>query len=150
MPSSSTDFIYSLLALLMVGMILTAAFSSYTGLLKQSSENRKLDDVLRKVGSEVFYALTLLTDNNTTLILNFRIPPKIGDRYYWIRIANDSYSSWVEGGFGIEARSEEQEHRIYLPKKVYASGTFESRYEVAQINCSLIESEFRVLLERRG
>jgi len=150
MPSNSTDFLYSLLALSMVGMILTASFSSYTGLLKQSAESRKLDDVLRKVSSEIFYALTLLTDNNTILILNFRIPPKIGDRYYWIRIANDSYYSWVEGGFGVEARSEGQEHRVYLPKKVYASGTFESRYEALQINCSMIGSEFRVLLERRG
>ena len=149
MPSDSTDFLYSLLALSMVGIILTAALSSYGGLLKQSSDNKQLEEVLRKVGSKAAYALMLLTENNATLSLDFKLPTKIGDRYYWIRIANDSSSSWVEGGFGIVSRTEEQECRIYLPRKVYASGTFESRYEIAHLNCSLLNSTPKITLGRR-
>jgi len=150
MPSDSVDFLYSFLALSMVGIILTAALSSYSGLLKQSSENKQLGDVLKKVGSKVTYALMLLTENNATLSLTFQLPSKIGDRYYWIRIANDSSSSWIEGGFGIEPRIGEQEYRIYLPRKIYASGTFESRYEIAQLNCSLVGSTPKILLGREG
>ena len=149
MPSDSTDFLYSLLALSMVGIILTAALSSYGGLLKQSSEEKQLEDALKKVGSKAAYALMLLTENNATLSLNFKMPHKIGDRYYWIRIANDSSSSWVEGGFGLESRTGDQEYRIYLPRKVYASGTFESRYETARLNCSLVNSAPRIILGRR-
>jgi len=148
MPSDSTDFLYSLLALSMVGVILTAALSSYGGLLKQSSEEKQLEDALKKVGSKVTYALMLLTENDATLSLTFQLPSKIGDRYYWIRIANDSSSSWIEGGFGIESRMGEQEYRIYLPRKIYASGTFESRYEIARLNCSLISSTPQVILGR--
>jgi len=149
MPSDSTDFLYSLLALSMVGIILTAALSSYGELLKQSSEKKQLEDVLKKAGSKVIYALMLLTENNATLSLTFQLPSKIGDRYYWIRIANDSSSSWIEGGFGIESRTEEQEYRIYLPRKIYASGAFESRYEIARLNCSLIGSTPQIILGRR-
>jgi len=149
MPSDSADFLYSLLALFMVGIILTAALASYGGLLKQSSEERQLEDVLKKVGSKAAYALMLLTENNATLSLIFEMPHKIGDRYYWIRIANDSSSSWIEGGFGIESRTGEQEYRIYLPRKIYASGTFESRYGIAQLNCSLINSTLTIALGRR-
>jgi len=150
MPSDSVDFLYSFLALSLVGMILTAAFSSYGGLLKQSSETRQLEEVLRKVGSKAAYALMLLTENNAALSLNFELPHKIGDRYYWIRIANDSSSSWVEGGFGLESRTGEQEYRIYLPRKIYASGTFESRYGIAQLNCSLVGSNLEIILGRKG
>jgi len=150
MPSDSTDYLYSLLALSMVGMILTAALASYCGLLKQSSESKQLEDILKKAGAKAAYALMMLTENNATLILNFQMPSKIGDRYYWIRIANDSSSSWIEGGFGLEARTGEQDYRIYLPRKVYASGTFESRYEIARLNCSLVGSTPKIILERGG
>jgi len=149
MPSDSADFLYSLLALSMVGIILTAALASYGGLLKQSSEEKQLEDALKKVGSKAAYALMLLTENNATLSLTFEMPHKIGDRYYWIRIANDSSSSWVEGGFGIESRTGEQEYRIYLPRKIYASGAFESRYGIAQLNCSLVNSTITITLGRR-
>jgi len=150
MPSDSTDFLFSFLALSMVSVILMAALASYGGILKQSSESKQLEDILRKVGSKVAYALTILTENNATFSLTFQIPTKIGDRYYWIRIANDSSSSWIEGGFGLESRTGEQEYRIYLPRKIYASGTFESRYEIAQLNCSLTESTPKILLGREG
>ena len=149
MPSNSIDFLYSFLALSMVGIILTAALSSYCELLKQSSDNRQLEDLLKRIESKATYALMLLTENNATLSLNFEMPSKIGDHYYWIRIANDSSSSWIEGGFGVESRTGEQEYRVYLPRKVYASGTFESRYETARLNCSLVNSAPRIILGRR-
>lgn len=150
MPSDSIDYLHSFLALSVVGVILTAAFASYSGSIKQSSENKQLDDVLRMVGAKATYAVALLTENNASFVLKFQIPTKIGDRYYWIRIANDSYSSWIEGGFGIEARDENPDSRVYLPRKIYASGAFESRYEIAQLNCSLTGSVLRITLGREG
>jgi type II secretory pathway pseudopilin PulG len=148
MASDSINFLHSFLALSVVGVILTAALASYGGSVKQSSESKQLEDVLRMVGAKASYALMLLTENNASLILKFQIPTKIGDRYYWIRIANDSSSSWIEGGFGMEARAENPEYRVYLPSKVYATGAFESRYEIAQFNCSLEGSVLRITLGR--
>jgi len=149
MPSSSIDFLYSFLTLSMVGIILTAASASYCGLLKESSESEQLEALLEKMEAKATYALMLLSENNATLILNFHMPSKIGDRYYWIRIANDSSSSWIEGGFGIESRIGDQEYRVYLPRKVYAFGTFESLYEIAQLNCSLVGSTPKIVLEKK-
>jgi len=149
MPSNSINYLYSLLTLTLIGVILTSAFSSYCGVLKQSSESKKLEDVLKMIGSKAAYALMLLAENNATLILDFQMPSRIGDRYYWIRIGNDSSSSWIEGGFGLDSREGEQESRIYLPRKVYASGTFESRYEIARLNCSMGESTFKITLGRK-
>ncbi|HIE18431.1 TPA: hypothetical protein EYP75_01760 [Candidatus Bathyarchaeota archaeon] len=149
MPSNSIDFLYSFLALSLVGIILTASLNSYGGLLKQSSESKQLEELLERVESKATYALLLLTENNATLISSFQMPSKIGDRYYWIRIANDSSSSWVEGGFGIESRTGDQEYRVYLPRKIFASGTFESRYAIAQLNCSIVGSTPKIILGRR-
>jgi len=150
MASDSMDFLHSFLALSIVGVILTGAFASYVGSVKQSSETEKLEEILRMVGSKVAYALMVLTENNASLILRFKMPTKIGERYYWIRISNDSSSSWVEGGFGITSRAENPDYRIYLPRRIHAAGAFESRYGIAQLNCSLDGSAPRIKLSREG
>ena len=149
MPSNSIDYLHSLLALSIIGIILTASINSYCGLLKRSSEIKELKNVLERIESKVTYALLLLTENNATLTLKFQMPSRIGSQYYWIRIANDSSSAWIEGGFGINSRTEGWEYRIYLPRKVYASGTFESRYSIAQLNCSIKGDVPQIVLGRK-
>jgi len=148
-PSSSTDFLYSLMALLAVGVILTASFSSYTTVLAHASEVSKLKEVVNHVAAKATEALTFVTENNATLSIVFSLPLKIGDRDYWIRFANDSSSAWVEGAFGNASRSGEQDCRVYLPRDVYATGTFEGGYELAQIDCSLNGSTIQLTLSRK-
>ena len=146
MPSNSIDYLHSLLALSIVGIILTASINSYCGLIKRSSEIRELKNVLERVKSKVDYSLLLLTENNSTLTLKFQMPSKIGNQYYWIRIVNDSSSAWIEGGFGINSRMKGRECHVYLPRRTFASGTFESRYVIAQLNCSIKDGVPQIML----
>ena len=149
MPSASTEFMYSLLTMTLVGITLTFSFTSYVDLLMQVSEVNRLRAILNQVAAEATESLAALTEDNVTLIVVVRLPLKIGDRDYWIRFDNDSNKAWVEGSFGRESRTGEQEYRVYLPKKVYASGTFEGGYELAQLNCSLNGSVPQLILSRK-
>lgn len=149
MPSASTEFMYSLLTMTLVGITLTFSFTSYVDLLMQVSEVNRLRAILNQVAAEATESLAALTEDNVTLIVVVRLPLKIGDRDYWIRFDNDSNKAWVEGAFGRESRTGEQEYRVYLPKKVYASGTFEGGYELAQLNCSLNGSVPQLILSRK-
>ena len=148
MPSKSIDFLFSLLTLSAVGIILTASINSYCGLLKASSENEELKALLENMRSEVIYALLILSEDNATLTLDIKMPHKIGDRYYWIRMSNDSSSAWIEGGFGI-SETAGYRCRVYLPGRIHVSGVFESRYVTARLVCSINNSIPTVILERR-
>ena len=146
MPSKSIDFLFSLLTLLAVGIILTASVNSYCGLLKASSENEELKALLENMRSEVIYALLILSEDNATLTLDIKMPHKIGDKYYWIRMSNDSSSAWIEGGFGI-SETAAYKCRMYLPGKISVSGIFKSRYVTARLVCYLSNSIPTVILE---
>jgi len=145
MPSKSIDFLFSLLTLSAVGMILTASINSYCGSLKASSEDKELESLLENMRSEVLYALLILSEDNATLTLDIKMPPKIGDKYYWIRMSNDSSSAWIEGGFGI-SETAEYRCRVYLPRNIRVSGIFESQYATARLVCYLSDSTPTVIL----
>ena len=149
MPPNSSDFMYSLLTTMTVGVILTSSFASYVNLLTQVSEANQLKQILNRVASKATGAVTAVTENNSTVSVVIRLPLKIGNRDYWIRCANDSSKAWVEGAFGTLPRTEEQECRVYLPGKVSATGTFEGRYELAQLDCSSDGSTSEIILGRR-
>jgi len=148
-PTDAVDYLQSFLALTMVGVILTATFSAYANSLTQSSEAIKLRDVLHQVAAKATAALDALTEDNATVKVVLSLPLKIGNKDYWIRISNDSSSAWVEGGFGSIFAESEQEFRVYLPKKVFASGKFEGGYQLAQISCVMNGSIPQLKLGRK-
>jgi len=148
-PTDVVDYLQSFLTLAAVGIILTATFSMYVNSLGQGSEGNKLKEILNQVASKAADALAVLTEDNATLSLVFSLPLKIGNQDYWIRIGNDSSAAWVEGAFGSVSMDGEQEYRVYLPKKVYASGTFEGGYQLAQLNCTMDDSTPQITLSRR-
>ncbi len=148
MPSPSISFFYSFLTMMLVGTILTCCCASYAGILRQISEANRLKEVLKEVAARAAEALSIVTENNASVSIVVQLPPTIGNVYYWIGFANDSSSVWLEGGFGTTPTSGEQEYRVYLPRKVYATGTFEGVYEFAQLNCSLSGSTVRIVLSR--
>ena len=137
MPTDAMDYLQSFLTLTVVGIILTATFSMYVNSLTQGSEANQLKEILNRVAAKVADALAMLTEDNATLSVVFSLPLKIGNQDYWIRIGNDSSDAWVEGAFGSVSRDGEQECRVYLPKKVYASGTFEGGYQLVLLNCTM-------------
>ena len=114
MPSNSIDFFYSFLLMMTIGTILTFSFSSYVSSLRQVSEVNQLKEVLNQVAAKATEALSIVTENNTTLSIVVRLPLTIGNNDFWIRLTNDSSKAWLEGAFGSIPRSGEQEHRVYL------------------------------------
>jgi hypothetical protein len=149
MPTDAMDYLHSLLTLTIVGIILTSSFAIYVNSLVQGSEVNHLKEVLNQVAAEAMGALVVLTEDNATVSAVFSLPLKIGNQDYWIRLGNDSSASWVEGAFGSVSTSREQECRVYLPKKVYASGTFEGGYQLAQLVCVMNGSTPQITLSRR-
>lgn len=149
MPTDAVDHLQSFLALTIVGIILTAAFSVFANSLTQSSEAIKLNDVLHHVAANAIAALDTLTEENATINVVLILPLKIGNKDYWIKIGNDSSSAWVEGGFGSRFTEGEHDFRVYLPKKVLASGTFEGGYHLAQISCIMNGSIPQLTLSRK-
>ena len=150
MPSISTTFFYSLLTMMIVGTILTASFAAYVNLLRGASEVNQLREVLAKVATRAEEVLATVIEHNATVSAVIQLPPKIGDRDYWIRFVNDSSKAWVEAAFGRTPRSGDQEDRVYLPRGISASGTFEGRYSRALISCSLNGSVPQLTLSRMG
>jgi hypothetical protein len=150
MPSPSIDFFYSFLAMMLVGTILTFSFASYAGLLREASEVNQLKETLKIVAAKAAEALSTVTEDNASVSIVIQLPLTIGNNYYWIRFANDSSTVWLEGAFGNTPISGEQEYRVYLPKKMMASGSFEGAYEFAQLNCSLNGSTPQIVLSRAG
>jgi len=150
MPSTANNFLYSFITMIMVGAILTFTFASYVNPLREISEVNKLKEVLNQVAAEAEEALTTITECNTTLSIVIRLPSTIGDRDYWIRFSNDSSKAWLEGAFGRADGTEGQKYRVYLPREATASGTFEGRYVLALLNCSLNRSIPQLTLSRQG
>ena len=149
MPADVMDYLQSLLALTIVGVILTSSFAVYANSLTQASEVNQLKEVLNQVAAEAMDGLVAVTEDNANVSLVFSLPLKIGNKDYWIRLGNDSSASWVEGAFGSASVYGEQECRVYLPRKVYASGTFEGGYQLAQLLCVANGSIPQITLSRR-
>ena len=148
MPSVSLDFFYSFLTMMIVGTILTASFASHANLVRETSEINELNEILVKVASKAEEALSSAVEHGGTVSVVIQLPPKIGNRDYWIRLANDSSRAWVEAGFGRTPRSEDQSYRVYLPGGISASGTFEGRYSRALLICSLNGSVPQITISR--
>lgn len=149
MPSVSTSFLYSFVTMMMVGTILTFTLASYVSPLKEISEVNKLKEILDQVESKTEEDLAIIAESNATLNTVIQLPPRIGDRDYWIRFSNDSSKAWIEGAFGRVEETGAQRYRVYLPSKVTASGAFEGRYVLALLNCSLDKSTPKLVLSRQ-
>jgi hypothetical protein len=143
------DFLHSFLTLTVVGVILTSAFALYVNSLVQGSDVIQLKEVLNQVAGKAVDALDALTENNASVSTVFNLPLRIGNSDYWIRLGNDSSAAWVEGAFGSFSETSEWGFRIYLPKKVYASGTFSGEYQLAQLSCVINGSIPQITLGRR-
>jgi len=137
MPETPSVFLYSFLTMVIVGVILTSSFSIYVSFIKSKVEILKLKEIVNKVAAKVEEALLNAVENNATVHLEFTLPPKIGDRYYWIRIRSDSSKTWIEASFGRVINGTYPMYRTYLPNGINASGIFRSMHGRALIICFL-------------
>jgi hypothetical protein len=122
-PSIIPGYVYSLFAALLVGIIVVYSCSVATVGIKADADQQQLKNIEQYVAAQT---LTLISqtapDQNTTQYLD--IPSQIGNQRFWINLANDSATAWVESGFGAKVLSSGIHEAI--PAQVRASGSFVS------------------------
>lgn len=133
MPSIIPSYIYTLFASIIVGTIVICACSLSTLNVRNEAEEQQLLNVAEYISTESLAVVSHAKTENSTSTLRLNVPSLIGDKRYWIQIANDSLRAWVEAGFGTIAQS--SEHRIYIPAEVSASGTYISGSGAAILAC---------------
>lgn len=133
MPSIIPSYIYTLFASIIVGTLVICACSLSTLNVRNEAEKQQLLNVAEYVSTKSLELISHAATDNLTSTLRLNVPSLIGDKRYWIQIANDSFRAWVEVGFGTTAQS--SEHRTYIPSEVSASGTYISGSGVARLEC---------------
>ena len=133
MPTIIPSYVYSLFAAIIVGSIIVYACSLSTLNIRNEAGNQQLSNIDEYVATQSLTLLTHTTEDNQNSTQYLDIPSQVGNQPYWIRIANDSSSAWVESGFGTNVTSS-QPH-IYIPAQVSASGAFISGSGKALLQC---------------
>lgn len=127
MPSTIPSHIYTLVALSAVSAILIATLNSYTTSLRATPEIEQLKNLLNHVAAKGNELLTIVAATNSSAQVSIQLPATIGYKQYWLRVRNDSSSAWLEGSIGQMIENEVTQ-RVYLPKRVSASGYFIGGY----------------------
>ena len=139
MPSIVASYIYTMVALAIVGTILIATFNSFTVSLKNTSEAEQLKNLLEHVAAKGNELLTITATTNSSTRISIQLPAAIGYKQYWLRLRNDSQNTWIEGSLGQIAEKTELT-QLFLPKGTIASGIFVGGYGPAVLeaymNCS--------------
>jgi hypothetical protein len=147
MPSIIPGYVYSLFAALIVGTIIVCSCSAIMLNIKNKAETQQLDNINEYIATQ---SLTLISETiagnlNSTQYLS--IPTQIGTQQYWVRIANDSKTTWIASGFGTKVIQSQQ--NLTIPATISASGTFLSNSGRAFLNCQ-IENRTIVLTLTNG
>jgi len=127
------SYLYSIFAALIVGSIIVASCSLSIANIKNAAENKQLANIDEYIAAQ---SLTLITHvaegaQNATQFLN--LPSQVGNQEYWVYIANDSSSAWIESGFGTTIT--QNQPQTYIPAEVSASGAFVSSWGRPVLQC---------------
>ena len=136
MPTIIPGYVYSLFAALVVGTIVVSSCSLSTVNIRNEAQDQQLANVDKYVATQGLTLLTNVVEDNQNVTQFLEIPSQIGNQRFWIRIINDSSSSWVESGFGTTAF--QSDRRIYIPADITASGIFVSGSGRAVLQCSRV------------
>lgn len=123
MPSIVPSYIYTLFATIIVGALIIGACTLSAVNIRSEAEEQQLRNLARYVSTESMMLITCAKRDNATATLPLNVPTFIGEKRYWIKIANDSAATWVEVGFGTSIQQQGQ-HKVYVPAEVSASGAY--------------------------
>ena len=90
-------------AALIVGTIIVSSCSLSMVNMKNEAVNQQLTNVDEYVATQSLTLITHAIEDNQNATQFLDLPSQIGNQEYWISIANDSSSAWVESGFGSTA-----------------------------------------------
>jgi hypothetical protein len=144
MPSIIPGYIQMFLAMIIVGTLLIFTFNSYAATLRFIPETEQLDNLLNYVAAKATGLITSTqTDGIAQVYLN--LPTGIGDQPYWIRLQNDTFQSWVMGGFGADWNITSS-HRVFLPGNPIVNGHHLSFYGPAVLENRINDSVRQLFL----
>jgi len=149
LPSITSSYLYTFVALIAVSSLLVFSFMAYADALRASSEVKQLKNLMNYVATKGTELLTLTLTTNATAEAFLQMPASVGNKQYWLQLRNDSSRAWLEGGFG-NLPMEETELRVYLPKEVSATGCYISGYGAASLKCFLDAGVPQILLASSG
>jgi len=118
---------------MVVGAMLTVAFSISALSIKQEAEEQQLRSLAEYFATESCELATMTTADNSTANLNLDVPSFVGNQRYWVQLGNDSSSAWVEIGYGTIPHATMRQ--VLIPTKVSASGTYISGSGPAILQC---------------
>jgi hypothetical protein len=133
LPSIIPSYIYTLFASIIVGALVICACGLSTLNVRNEAEKQQLLNVAEYVSTKSLELISHAKTDSLTSTLRLNVPSLIGDKRYWIKIANDSFRAWVEVGFGTTAQS--SEHRTYIPSEASTSGTYTSGSGATILEC---------------
>ncbi|MCS7114243.1 MAG: hypothetical protein RMJ15_02220 [Nitrososphaerota archaeon] len=145
MPAITPGYLYTFFALIAISSILTVSFMNYAGVIRYSSEIRRLKNLMDYVAAKTTELLTIAETANATAEAFVQAPTMIGDKQYWLRLRNDSSRAWLEGGFGNKP-AEDAHLRVYLQGMVSASGFYIGGYGAIRLKCFISAKTPHVLL----
>jgi len=122
MPSILPSYVYTLFASMIVGSLLIVTFSLSTVNIKNEAEEQQLKGLSEYVATKSCELLSTIKTNRLSVNFTLNLPSLIGNQRYWVKLENDSYSAWVEVGYGTKPQS--TEHRVPVPSDASVSGEF--------------------------
>jgi hypothetical protein len=131
-PSIIPPYVYTLFASMTVGAMLIYAFSTSAILIKNEADQQELQRMAQYVATNGL-KLIAATANNSKVSLMLDVPSLIGNQRFWVRLQNDSSSTWIMIGYGTIPQPTGQ--RVTIPIKVSASGTYLSGSGIATLEC---------------
>ena len=135
MPTIIPDFVYSLFAALIVGVILVSCCSAATSAIRVDADKQQLRNIDEYVAAQSLTMLSHGGNINQTFTQYLDLPSEIGNQRFWIRLTHDSSTTWVESGFGGEVLS--SEIKVDVPATLTASGSFVSGSGRALLQCHI-------------
>jgi hypothetical protein len=136
MPTIAPNQIYSFFALVTISSILLTSFAAYATTLRYLPENEQLNNLMKQITNIGYELITLTETTNATSKVTLQLPTRIGTRGYWVRLANDSQQTWIEGALSSELQGN-LTNRVYIIPFVEATGSHTSENGVAFLECYL-------------
>jgi hypothetical protein len=133
MPSIIPSYVYTLFASMIVGSLLVVTFSLSTVNIKNEAEKQQLTDLSEYVATKSCKLLSMVKTVRLAVNFTLNLPSLIGNQRYWVKLDNESYSAWVEVGYGTKLQS--TEHKVPIPSDASVSGEFISGSGSAILEC---------------
>ncbi len=137
-------YMYSIFAALIVGTIIVTTCSLAMVNLRDESASQQLCNIDEYVATQSLTLINQVTQNGQNITEFLNLPSQVGNQEYWIYLANDSSSGWVESGFGAAAIQSQQQ--LCVPANVAASGTFVSGWGRPLLQCYWVNQTVRLTL----